>query len=209
MQKKTLLIAISTVLLCGLIASASASYFVKSWTYPAFNNANFTCYNFADENKGDTSFTATVQNHLTYLKEWSKVMFMNSSDDATRTALILMFTNTSVLKVYYCADTAVGASDVLLATGTWDINSTIVKLSGQKISVYTKTDGWLLKDFGFDQDVCTIAVCGGTGYVSAGYMQVGFNTGAGAMGGTIQQWLPTIISFAMLGMVIGLLKKMT
>jgi hypothetical protein len=212
MNKALLILAIA--LMCGLmVSSAYASYFVKTWVWTPFNSATWTYYQFADDGKGDKSFTATIINRLLNgsTLQWAKVAFMNSSTSTDRQALILMFQMTAntyggTLKVYYC-DGVLGVADVLIATGTYDENSTKVILQNGLISVYTKTNGYLVKDFGFDEDVNTIGVCGGSNYVSNGYLQVLFNTGTGAIGSTVMEWMPIVVSFAMLGVLLGIVKK--
>lgn len=196
-----------------MVSSVYASYFVKSWVYTPFNSATWTYYQFADDDKGDKSFTATIINRLLNgsTLEWAKVAFMNSSTSTYRQALILQFHMTpntygGTLDVYYC-EGVLGVADVKIATGTYDENSTKVTLANDRISVYTETDGYLVKDFGFNEDVNTIGVCGGTNYVSNGYLQVLFNAGTGAIGSTVMEWMPLVITFAMLGILLGIVKK--
>jgi hypothetical protein len=196
-----------------MVSTVNASYFVKSWVWTPFNSPAWSYYQFQDDDKGDKSFTATITDKLLNGSDmqWAKVAFMNSSTTATRQALILQFHMTAntyggTLTVLYC-DGVLSEADVVLASGTYDINSTTVTLANGLISVHTQTDGDLVKDFGFDEDVCVVGIEGGSNYVSNGFLQVLFNAGTGAIGNTVMEWMPLVITFAMLGVVLGIIKK--
>ncbi len=205
-KRRALTTTIATLLLAAFVVATVQAAYNVSITYPKFNSSTWTYY---DMSSNYDSFVTNVTNRLTYndtTAEWAKVAFLNASSGAA-TGLILMFKYTSnVLQVYYCEDAALGASDVLIATGTWDENNTKIILAGDKLTVYDAS-GILVSDFAFNQPVRYIGVCGGTDYVTGGYVGVAVNVGTAGATAIVNSFIPVIVTFACIGMVLGLLKK--
>jgi len=204
-KRRTLSAALVTLVLAAFVITGANAAFNVSITYPKFNSGSWTYYNPG----ALESVTSNVTNRLTYnttTAEWIKVAYLNASSGVA-TGVILMFKyTTSVLQVYYCEDTVLGVADVLIATGTWDENNTRVVLAGQKLTIYD-ADGILVQNFAFNQPIHYIGVMGGTNYVTGGYLGVAVNQGVAGTTAIVTQFIPVIVTFAMLGMVLGLLKK--
>lgn len=205
-KRRTLTAALVAALsIALLVASATAAYNV-SITYPKFNSGTWTYY---DIGAAQDNIISNVTNRLTYNEttaEWAKVAFLNSSS-GTATGIILQMKYTSnVLNVYYVENAVLGASDVLIATGTWGENSTKIVLAGDKLDVYD-ANGLLVNDFAVAPALEYIGATGGTNYVTGGYVGVGVNQGTAGATAIVTGFIPVIVTFAMLGMVLGLLKK--
>lgn len=203
MNKRLLLLLLVALLVCVPLARAS---YIKSIIYTKFNSASWTFYDLESEY---TSLTVELYQGVTLnatTGEWLKLVLSNSSTTAC-SALILQFKNNTDLVVLYCDDNTLGVADVVLATGTWDTNNTKVTLSENLITVYDADGEVLIADFGYDTPVSHLVVCGGTDYATGGYMQVKCNVGVAGIGASIMEWMPMIIQFAMLGCVLGILKK--
>jgi hypothetical protein len=205
-KRRTLTVSVATLLLAAVFITAANAAYNVSVTYPKFNSGTWTYY---DMGSLQDSIISNVTNRLTYnttTAEWVKVAFLNSSS-GTGTGVILQMKYTdSVLNVYYIENAALGAGDVLVATGTWDENNTKVTLAGDKLNIWD-ADGILVTDFALSEPVRYIGVVGGTDYVTGGYVGIGVNQGVAGATAIVYEFIPIIVIFAMLGMVLGLLKK--
>ena len=205
-KRRTLSVATVAMLLAAFVITAAQASYNVSITYPHFNSGNYTYYDMVSRYD---SLTTNVTNLLTYnstTAEWIKVAFLNSSS-GTATGVILQFKyTTNILNVYYVENAVLGVSDVLIGVGTWDVNNTKVTLAGDKLNVWD-ADGKLVSNFALAEPVRYIGVQGGTNYVTAGYVGVGVNQGTAGTTAIVTSFIPVIVTFAMLGMVLGMLKK--
>lgn len=163
-----------------------------------------------------TTMTADVTTHVNWNQSGThiKVGFMNET--TIPQGIWLFYVNvdgsevTGILDIWYLVE----PNEVKIATGTWyNGNTTRVILSNGYLTVICNygedNEATILKDFSFDKPLEYVQTTGASTYsLKGGYVQVNVNAGVGAMGGVITDWLPTIVSFALLGIVIGLVKKM-
>ena len=205
-KRRTLFSAVIAALSVALLVASAEAAFSASITYSKFNSGSWTYY---DMGTSYSSFVTNVTNRLTYnttTNQWAKVAFLNSSS-GTATGIVLTFKKASnALEVYSLENTVLGAADILIGTGTWDENNTKVTLSGSKLNVWD-ANGLLVSDFVISEPVRYLGVVGGPYYVQGGYLSVGVNAGLAGATATVTEFIPVIVTFAMLGMVLGMLKK--
>ncbi len=216
-KRRTLLIVATLALLCATISSAYASY-ATSIMYSHFNTAN-SWVDYALD-KTYTSLTADLKCHLTFNSTgtpWAKVYFANDTSGSSEGINILFSNDGSTLDVFYIQE----PTEVLIGTGTYtctgNVSTTRVVFSGTKLDVYTNygvkaSQTKIVDGFSISTPIADLRVKGSTAYVATdGYMQVNVNTGiSGITSGTtdiVVQFMPAIVTFAMLGLILGMLKK--
>ncbi len=221
MQKRKTLLISTALLLCiaALVVPVYASY-ANSIMYTKFNLLDWTNYQLDQEY---SYFTADIKNNLIYnvTGTWAKVAFTNGTGDNPIGINVIFSDDDSTVKVYYID----GTTETEIASGNFtdpssassgNVSTTRVVFSGGKVSVYTnygtRNSAKILDGFSFPDTMTYLRVKGSDLHtVQDGYMQVNVNVGtAGASGNTtsiVMEFIPIIVVFAMMGMVLGLLKK--
>lgn len=218
MNKRRILTVATLALLCiAIVAPVYASY-ATSVMYSDFNTVDAWVDYALD--KTYTSLTADVKCHLTFNATgtpWAKVYFANDTSGSSEGINILFGNDGITLKVYYIQE----PNEVLIGTGTYtrtgNVSTTRVVFSGTKLDIYTNYGNKALQTkivdaFSLSTPIADLRVRGNTAYVATdGYMQVNVNTGVSGVSGSttdvVVQFIPVIVTFAMLGMVLGMLKK--
>ena len=204
MRMKTLLTLFATLLLC--IATTSPAFAITSYTfnYPQFNSANVSYQTLSEPT---TSISFQILNKLTFNASATDSVILKIVNGTTGTiyGVAFGFTKAGVLYI-----SSVMPDWITLGESTWTTNDTInviIKSNGDLI--VKKGTTTILKDYNVGNFTMRALAANGAPYTCInGYLTV--KTGANAMDDEIVvQWLPTIISLAMLGMVIGLLKKLS
>ncbi len=218
-KRKALLTVTMLILLCSWISIAYAAY-ATSIIYSKFNSLNWIDY---ELDQAYTSATIDIRNYLTYDETgvWAKVAFTNQSTAEDPTSdpqgIILIFSDDdTTFRVYYM----LGMSEVQIGNGTFTdpssggntISTTRIVLSGNKVDVYahygTKNQVKVVDGFSFNEEFSVMRVKGtDLNTASNGYVQVNINVGTAGVGAIVNVYIPVIVTIAMLGMVVGLLKK--
>ena len=201
---KTVLIL---TLLCA-IAIPVYAYTVESVLYTKFNSATWTDYKL---DKKYTTLTVNLKCFLTFNDTGTpcaKVCFVNGT--TTPEGLNFLFFKDGTGQIYKLE----GITEVQIATFTWAKgNITRLSLASGKVTVYEYYDvkdkkAMVLSGFAFGNFIEYFRVKGETAYTATnGYFQVEVNTGASG-GMDIIEWLPSIISLAMLAMCFGMIKRL-
>ena len=210
---KALIMSVMSALLLGLLVlSVCASSYSNSIMWTNFKGTDKRSFLMSESY---TSMTADVITHVVWNESGSAVKVGFFNETVTPQGIWLYYaregeTNAGTLDVWYLVE----PNEVKIATGTWsDGNTTRVKLSGGKLTVichYGETSkATILENFSFDKPLAYVQTTGASTYsLQGGYVQVNVNAGAGAgMDSAIMDWMPTLLSFAMLGMTVGILKK--
>jgi len=210
MNKRRALLTVTTlILLCAIVGSAYASY-ATSVLYTKFNSLSWSDYTL---DKSYTVVTIDIKNYLTFnvTGTWAKVAFTNhTGDTGTVVGINVVFSDDDETVKVYAID---GATEVLIGTGTYNHTSTTrIVLSGQKIYAYAhvgnKTSTKFVDGFSFSEPFAYLRVKGSdVDTASDGYVQVNVNTGGAGTQASVNEWIPIIITFAMLGICVGYLKK--
>lgn len=219
-KRKTLTVLMLALLAIAVVAPVYASY-ATAVMYTKFNSTDWTDYEL-DQNY--TAVTIDIRNYLNYnvTGTWAKVAFTNQTGETGTTAGInLIFSDDDeTVKVYYIN----GATEIELASGTYDhgtsgANASVTRLilSNSKVTVYTNYGNRtlqtkILDGFAFSEPISYLRVKGSDlNTAQGGYVQVNVNTGVSGVSGSttniVMEFIPVIVTFAMLGMVLGLLKK--
>ncbi|MEM2099604.1 MAG: hypothetical protein QXU99_07715 [Candidatus Bathyarchaeia archaeon] len=209
MQKRRVLFsAITLVLLLCTATTVYASY-ATSILYIKFNDEIWKNYQL---DKQYTTVTIDVKNYLTYNATTggdpsAKVAFTNDTGD-TPEGIQLLFKKSGTLEVWKIE----GLTEVKLASSKWDVSDiTRITLSGQKLSVwasYNTNKTAILKDFSYGNYFEYLRVKGGGSYIATdGYVQVNVNSGAAGTSAIINQWIPIIVTFVCLSIVLAYVKK--
>ena len=211
MQRRTIAVSLALTLL--LIASVYASWGC-SVIYNKFNSIDWSDY---ELDKTYTAVTIDVYNYLTYNETTAndqavaKVAFTNDTS-ANPLGINLLFYKDGTLKVFYID----GPTEVQIGSGTWSKgNATRVVLANGEVTVYAKygvkdQQATVVNGFSFSEEFAYLRVKGETAYVAEdGYVQVEVNPGTANVSYAVQAWIPTLVSLAMLGMAIGMIKKYT
>jgi len=208
------------LLMASLTALAHADT-IHSFGYTVFNSTSETWVQLDDNY---TSWSIKISNKLTY------------NTTASCPAMIIISTiNTTgfgVAKKAVTVTMSKNASGItnVLSIHVYDYSATPISLvSVQPFSYLTtpivvslSNDGWLsvgtednstsiIEDFALgDLEAQFVGATGITKLATAGYVTVEFGSagfGTTNYSATVTDWLPLIIQFAMLGMILGLLKK--
>lgn len=207
MNKRILLLAMLSVL---LVASVSSVYAVKRYSaiYTTFN-ATETTYKALDENY--TTVVLEVCNKLTYsavheteslLK--AHVFLVNSTD--LPMGIKLMFYNNTVFDIYY----KVVEDEVKIGDGFWNETAVEVRIRDGEVTVYDSKSEKVIEGFGMDATIGQLGFSGGVDFTTSGYVQIcvsTYGTSGSDYMGIMTEWMPIIVQFMMLGIVMGLLKK--
>jgi hypothetical protein len=214
MQTRRLaLCSIATLLILALASYGFASY-STTFIYTKFNSTDTTAESL---DQSYTDITVDIYNHLMYNTSntnEARIIVANTTA-ADKQGIMVAMKSASFLG--YWKD---GITDVQIANDTWtagDIIELQVRSGVLSILHYDNaTDTWItvLDDF----HVSTItyaAVCAlgsDVGTALGGYVSVTVSETGGSMSGytdTITQWIPALISLAMLGVAVGFIKKMS
>lgn len=216
MQKRKALLTTATVLLLciAIIAPVCAAY-SNSIIYTKFNSLTWTDYAL---DKNYTYLTADIKTKLTFgtLGTSAKIAFFNDTTGNPSGITLIFGDDTHTLYVYYSQ----GLDEVLIGSGTYtnDGNSTTrLVFNDNKLTIYANygnkaSQAKIVDGFSFNEDIAYLRVKGtDTNTTTNGYAQVDINAGVSGLSGSatsiLTDFFPVIILFAMLGMVIGLLKK--
>lgn len=202
----TTMITLCVMIALSPLVFAGTTY---TWDYTKFNTST---PDYRDLETAQTSISVMYYNHLTF-------------NDTTGTSKAVMgICNGSSGTIYHIDSIWVkdGTFEVVInlpsyvkiASGTWTENGTMyfsISKSGD-IVVYEKAyDGTktiIIDDYNVGTFTTrALSGSGDTDYTESGYLSAELG-GAIASGIDIEAWLPTIISLAMLSIVIGFLKKM-
>ncbi len=220
MNKRRALLTVTALALLLSVSVAYASY-ATSIIYSKFNSTDWTDY---ELDQDYMSATIDIKNALTYnvTGTWAKIAFTNQStaNDSTSDpqGIIIIFSDDDkTFKVYYM----LGMSEVQIGNGTYTnpasggstLSTTRVILSGNKVTVYAnygdKTNqAKAVDDFSFNEEFSVMRVKGtDLNTASDGYVQVNVNVGTAGTSTIINAWIPVIVTFALLSIVLGYLKK--
>lgn len=206
----TSLIAILTVILAvGALSPAYASC-VRSISYTVFNSSTFTYY--ALDKNYTSGFAATVVNKLTYNTTTNKaaiVRFHLDEDTASGAYIELSFWATKELHVWHND----GSTSVEIGAGYWESgnNTKLTVTKDGVISVVDYDGNYVVKNYGIG--AVTLYWVGGHGESTAsiatsGYVTVSVGTVEGSdVTSAVTPWIPVIVTFAMLGVALGFIKK--
>lgn len=212
-MKRNAVIPLIALLLFSLAITVNASY-STSILYTHFNSLT-KYYESIGENI--TSTTIYVTNRLIWNSTTSSpqvaIGFSNItySGEATEKYICVQWVKTSTKVQILIKE---GTSEILLGETTYtNLNQTIrLRFTGSKLDVsILGTDGKysaIITGFSYNIPIRAIATWGTSYSVADGYVQCDIG-GYGSADVNITQWIPTIISIAMLGVVMGLLKKYT
>jgi spermidine/putrescine-binding protein len=211
--------AISIIVILTLILAVSLPVYascVRSIPYTTFNNSTFKPYPL-DKNytKG---FYAEIVNNLVYNTTTNKAAIVRlhfGESSGSGAYLELSYWGNKELHIWYND----GTSSIEIGVSYWE--------SGNTTKVYVSEDGVLsVKDYkgnyavkNYGIGAVTLYYVGGHGETTAkiansGYVTVevsDYASSGDASGATetVLTWLPLIITFAMLGVVLGMIKKFT
>jgi len=162
-----------------------------------------------------TTITILITNHLVWNETGSPAVslgFTNLSyvGEGTEKYLSIYWTKAKDLKLIVRE----GSNEITVANTTYVNANFTVKLclSDNKLSAFvldnTKNYVPLISGFSYNTPLVSIITWGAENSTTDGYVQC--DVGAGVMGSfSVTEWLPAIISLAMLGMVVGLMKKIS
>lgn len=211
MQRRTALLLTLLLALCASIIPVYASC-VRSISYTVFNSLTLTAYKL-DKNYTQ-GFYAKIINNLVYNTTTNKAAIARlhfGQSSGSGAYVELSFWPNKELHVWYND----GSSSTEIGVSKWE--------TGNLTQVYVTKDGVLsvrdykgnyaVKNYGIG--AVTLYYVGGHGEVTAKICNSGYLTievsDYGAYGGSatdvVMKWLPIIITFAMLGMVLGIVKK--
>jgi hypothetical protein len=155
-------------------------------------------------------FTLYIDNDLTYGATTQVVVvcfseqFVGASVSATAdgTYFRVSFYGNDTLKIFANNDTSenIGYSSTVTYPITLNVTDTTLTLTDSG-SVSDTTDLYTAMSLGF-----LAYCCGSASTVSAGSLTIQYDSGDVAS--AVNDWIPVVVEFAMLGMVMGLLKKM-
>lgn len=216
LNKRTLLLALLSVALVSASVSIAFADYHTSFVYNVFNDVTLR---FEELDDTYTDFYAEIGMKLTF-------------NDTTESPHADVIFNASVLNKriivqYYDDGSETGAvvyqtgDDVAqIATFDWvdnDNYTTYVDLDDGLLTVKHGLDSegysdavLIVDEFSINFNMTYVGEQGVVYCATAGFIQVDISTYGGSGGsymGAISAWLPTIVQFAMLGMVMGLVKK--
>lgn len=217
MHGKTLALLLIAVICSISIVSATYTYTFVSSGFNDATNVTEACPDTAFTN----GFRAVIMNRLVYNDtsddtSEAHITFGNGTTIASDDIIELWMTNDSKIIVKVNID-GKGTETILSSTDA-------VFLDGaDTISIWLDTNGLLnvgngtdadayVEDFAFGNlNMSVMGIRGTTDYTAdSGYVSIRLTTSYGGdVSGSMMQWIPIIIEFAMLGMILGLLKKVT
>jgi len=204
--KKQLLLALcaSALLMLSLVCSAQALVFHKSWVYGAFNN---TTYAFTMFEETLTSGSICITSHLVLNETANPQATVQVNCSSQNQAFVFVYYQNGALGVAFQEGSTVSS----LVTSTWLINETIeLNFDGNYVTIINN-DVVLIGDFSYDGNITCVGVKGSSAlqdYVAtAGYLSIDSGGGFGDISGTMNEIIPLIIDLAVIGCVIGAVKK--
>lgn len=214
-------IAVSICL--GLLVSVSVVFAGNTITvlWSKFNSTSYTTYEFDDayswfDGVADLS-TLTLNGTGGSPCHYIIVAFLNDTDLTNCKGFIFAQFYSGLVKVYYLdgelntvvlsnIDDATLLSNKTLSgyknnmTIAYDGNSVDIEVGG--------SSGLVINDFGFEGVFGAVAVAGdSTDTALSGYVQIYANAGVSGVSSVFFEWLPTIMSFAMVGLAFRLLRR--
>lgn len=215
--RRLTLLAVLAVLAALTISSVVYAPYSTTFIYTKFNSTDTTA-EALDDNY--TDINALIYNSLTYNSSASgevRIILANTTNAAKCGIMITMKKAGANNLLVYWKD---GDTDVEIASATWeaaDIVSVDINSYVLTVDLYSNsTDEWtnIIDNF-HTSSIDYAAVCAlgsGIGTVTAGYVSVVITSSGGSYSSTtdaVTGWLPTLVSFAMLGVAIGFIKKFT
>lgn len=215
MRRAAILLAV--VLAVFLAVGAVNATFVKSIPYTVFNTP--TPITFYATDKNYTTWQVELTNNLVYNTTTPNanayaLVRLQPSTGADSPYIELSFIKGGTLWITYSYD---GTTNIEAATGTWyQGKPVIVTLDANgyvDIYVYDTNNKKtaVLQDFTYGNlTLSYVGAHGARNTATSGFVQVEVSSGPGGdVGPVIYQWIPLVVTFAMLGVVLGLLKKVT
>lgn len=210
MKSKIAVLSVMVILLLiGGVSSLAYASCVRSISYTVFNNEPLTSY--ALDKNYTKGFIATVVNKLTYNTTTNKaaiVRFVGNADPASGEHLELSFWANGELHIWFND----GTSNVEIGAGSWvSGNKTTVTITQDGILTVKDKDGKaIVQNYGLGD--FTLYFVGGHGettasIATAGYVTISVDGTSSDVTYSINVWIPIIVTFAMLGMALGLIKK--
>jgi len=205
------LLLMVAVLLLG--SAINVSYANTEYTFLSgnFNSTSYTAK--ALNTTLDAGFTVKIYNHLEYNKTTGGDAYIGLSEDATggTNEIQIVMSNDSRLLLYVYIDST---SELLYnQTATFkNGKAVVVSIDGGGLNVGTESDNdFYISDFNYGTLELSHLLAKGsdTNTVESGYVTLTTTTYSAIGGIDISSWMPTIVSLAMLGMVIGMLEKFT
>lgn len=211
MLKRSVAISTVAILTTLLLISGVNASFTKSIPYNVFENLGVTFYE--TDKTYDTGFTAKITNNLVWNNsvnpdEYALVRLTTNNSD---TAFIEVgFYEAGTTRLYYSYDgsTTIPITDYVPYNSSYPV---IVSLDSDGfLDFIINNNEVIVDDFTYGNLTLNyIGAHGGTNETT-GYVQVYITSAiytAKGMQESIYTWMPTIISFAMLGAVLGIVKK--
>lgn len=213
--RRLTLLATLAVLAALTISSVAFASYSTTFIYTKFNSTDTTVEEL-DQTYADID--ALIYNKLTYNSSASgevKIILANTTEAAKCGIMITMKKAGANNLLVYWKD---GDTDVQIGLATWEADDVVeVQVSSDVLTVdlySNSTDEWtnIIDNFHASSiDYAAVCVTGsGTGTVTAGYVSVVITSSGGSYSSTtdaVTGWLPTLVSFAMLGVAIGFIKK--
>lgn len=200
MQKYTIVLTIFLALtLCVSIAYASTVY---TWDYTKFNSET---PDYRELDKATTSISFEIINKLTFNSTTTgakAVVQICNGTTGTIYHVDIVFVKDGTLEVVLNMP-----SYIKIATGTWEENITTRVSIDSDGDLYVKHGDTVIVD-DYNIGTFTMRAFGGSGVAhscTSGYLSV--DLGAYETNQIVNEWLPAILSIAMLGIAIGMIKK--
>ena len=215
-MNKSLLLSLLVAVLCVASIQAVAGTYYTTFVYTRFISSDTYSEDLGEDY---TSITVLVTNKLGYNQTTgsgeARFILANTTEATKEGVAVFMKEQGTAdgLLVYWKQ----GASDFEVGKTTWDTDDLVkitVSNSLLQVELYDNSTGeWsnVIDEYGVGsatfRAVCALAstefVCD-TGYMN---VKVGSSFGSAGIGDAITEWLPIIVQFAMLGMVMGMIKK--
>lgn len=215
---RKLAIPLLVLLAFSFVVGAANAVYVKSIPYNAFNKLSPITFYQVDKNY-TTSWQVKIVNNLVYNVTTPNanafaLVRLQPSTAGDSPYVELSFIKGGTLLVTYSYD---GTSDIQAATGTWYAGKPVVVTLDSNgyldVNVYDNNDKLVevLKDFTYGNlTLQYVGAHGGQYTATAGYVQVEVSSGpAGDVAPIINMWIPVIVSFAMLAVVLGFIEKVS
>jgi len=207
-RSRVLLTALLLLTLSSAIAVCYASS-TYSILYTKFNDETWKNYQL---DKQYTSLNVDIKSFITFNETTGdpacKVAITNDTGDTPEGLNFLFKRDSNALQIWKIE----GVTEVMIASGTYTDEETVrVTLSSGYVTVKTYNGTaytTVLQNFAFSNYIEYVRVKGsGSDIATDGYMQVEVNAGSAGINSSITEILPAIVSLAMLGVAIGIVKK--
>jgi len=205
---------ITSVLLLSLLVVLTVSFAHCSFgTTPLYDKFNSATPTFEQFDTNYTSISAQLTCHLTFNATTegalAKIGFYNGSDANSNKGIFIYLYKTKVLDIYYC----LGATDVKIGTDTvTNVTDpiTIEQDSDDKISVsweHADVTTTVLEGYICQNTWQYVGYGGVTDSATDGWFEIQVGGGFGDITSSMTNILPAIISLAMLGCALGMIKQ--